>query len=211
MVAPETARLQSMSWHLRRGDILFDIGTEKGDVSVLYAEMVGAENMVLFEGEPLVWPNIREEWVRNGLPTPLAYYAGLVGEQTSAVTPDYDDTPIEGWPAHSYLTPTTHRTFRYIHDHASHTRMTTIDDWVKANKIIPTALTIDIEGAELLALRGAKEVLRVHRPWVWVSIHPDLMERDYESTPEELIGFMESLDYTGVHLGTDHEEHWWFS
>lgn len=207
MVAPETARLNSMSELLTHGDILFDVGAEKGDISVTYSGFVGAQNMVLFESEPLVWPNIYQEWQNNGLPDPLACWAGLVGAHSNDVTPDYDDTPVGVWPAIAFGTPTTHRTYRYIHEHLHNTKMTSIDDWVARNAIIPRALTIDVEGAEYDVLLGAHDTLRDHQPIVWVSLHPDLMEKDYNAFPGQLIPYMVGLGYSHSLLGIDHEEH----
>lgn len=208
MVAPETARLNSMREHLSYGDILFDVGAEKGDQSVLYSAFVGAQSMCLFESEPLVWPNIRHEFYDNGLPNPMACYVGLVSNVTASPTTDYDDHLVSGWPACSYANPTTDRTFRYIHQHTATTKQTRLDDWAADNGIVPAAITMDIEGAEYVALLGTEHILKMHRPLVWVSIHPDLMERDYESTPEELLSFVEGLGYRGTWLGRDHEDHW---
>lgn len=211
MVAPETARLNSMREHLSYGDILFDVGAEKGDQSVLYSAFVGAQSMCLFESEPRVWPNIRHEFYDNGLPNPMACYVGLVSNVTASPTTDYDDHMMpNGWPACAWGHPTTDRTFRYIHQHTATTKQTRLDDWMRSTDIVPTAITMDIEGAEYIALLGAENILATHRPLVWVSIHPDLMERDYESTPEELYAYMTRLGYTGTHLGTDHEEHHFF-
>lgn len=200
-----------MSQHLRQGDILFDVGAEKGTESVKYARFVGAQNMVLFEGEPLVWPNIRNSFEESGLFAPLACYVGLVSDVTH--TPedlDYPEDEMHGWPIITMNEPTDHRTFRYIHDHSNNTKQTTIDDWVEVNHIIPNAITMDIEGAEYVALLGAHDVLGDHRPLVWVSIHPDLMERDYQTTPSQLMDYMESFGYRGEFLGFDHEHHWLF-
>lgn len=208
MVAEETARLDSMSSLLHPGDILFDIGAEKGDQSVLYAGMVGSGSMCLFEPEPTVWPNIRANFEIAELSPPMRCYVGLVGGNTTFPETDYDDTLDEdGWPACSHAPPTTNRTFRYIHDHSANTKQTRLDDWVLEHDIIPTAITMDIEGAEFIALAGAFPTLAAHRPIVWVSVHPDLMERDYDSTPEELIAMMENLGYKYEWLGRDHEDH----
>jgi hypothetical protein len=46
---------------------------------------------------------------------------------------------------------------------------------------------------------------------VWVSVHPDMMLRDYGTEAEELHAFMADHGYTGEHLATDHEQHWFFS
>lgn len=76
--------------------------------------------------------------------------------------------------------------------------------------IVPDALTMDVEGAELLILRGARQTLKMYKPKVWISIHPDLGERDYGITKEETLKFMQDLGYKSEFLAKDHEEHWYF-
>ena len=78
-------------------------------------------------------------------------------------------------------------------------------------EIFPTALTIDVEGAELLVLWGAEKTLAENSLKVWVSIHEDLMERDFGRTTHEVHTFMEGLGYSGEHLATDHEEHYFYT
>ena len=85
-----------------------------------------------------------------------------------------------------------------------------IDDFVSQSLIHPKALNIDVEGAELLVLKGAQHTLYFDRPFCWVSIHPDLLERNYQSTPEDIHRFMSGCRYTQEFLDTDHEEHWFY-
>src|SRR6266705_5885082 len=61
----EFLRTKSMEERLQKGDILFDIGVADGCVSAIYAQIVGAENLCLFEPEPVVWANIRALWEEN--------------------------------------------------------------------------------------------------------------------------------------------------
>jgi hypothetical protein len=45
----------------------------------------------------------------------------------------------------------------------------------------------------------------------WISVHPDLMARDYGVTPDHVLNFMASLGYTHEYLGADHERHYFFA
>ena len=69
---------------------------------------------------------------------------------------------------------------------------------------------MDIEGAEVQALRGATELLATHRPKWWISVHPDLARRDFSDDVEELFDTMKQNRYTRQHLATDHERHYYF-
>jgi FkbM family methyltransferase len=70
----------------------------------------------------------------------------------------------------------------------------TLDDI--CHHLSPAIIKIDIEGAELLALRGAKQSLLRHRPTVVVAVHPEPM-RMLGTTPGQLMSYMRSLDYRG--------------
>jgi hypothetical protein len=82
-----------------------------------------------------------------------------------------------------------------------------IGQWMKVD-----AITVDVEGAEFEVMKGAELTLRKERPLVWLSVHPDLMQRDYGvEHVEELFDFMTSCGYGREYLGTDHEQHHFFA
>jgi hypothetical protein len=74
----------------------------------------------------------------------------------------------------------------------------------------PTALTIDVEGAEMRVLQGAAEVLEIDRPLVWLSIHPRARLAKYETSKEAILDLMARAGYNRQYLGVDHEEHHFF-
>lgn len=202
----ERERLDSMKQHLKKGDVLFDIGTESGWCNLIYAQFVGPENMVLIEPTPEFWPNIKATWEKNYKVKPKAFYDGLFSDKT---TTGLQYLPTE-WPPASQGDLIDRNKYQYIHANDDNVPEVKLDDYVKRSGVIPDALTMDVEGAELLILRGAEQTLK-HRPLkVWVSIHPDLGERDYGVKPKQVHAFMKKLGYKGEYLATDHEEHWYY-
>lgn len=201
----EFARFKSLQENLKFGDVFFEIGAEHGWMSAIIGrEFVGAENMVLFEPSPEFWVNIRKTWEYNGLPEPLGCYCGFAGEATTAA-------PGRSWPAEAVKDAAEHSAMAYCKLSPDTVIPTiTIDDYVVLSGHIPDAINVDVEGAELMVIRGAAGTLRDHRPLVWVSVHPDLMERDHDTNKAEFLAFMRAQDYDGEHLDTDHEEHWLF-
>lgn len=204
----ERERFESMEANLKKGDVLFDVGAETGAISAIYAQFVGAENLVLFEPNPSNWQNIYATWQAENLPNPLAMRCALVSNRNSG-NADFDTGAINGWPivalTGNIWTP---RSFRYIHEHADKTPQLSLDAFVAMTGIIPKAITIDVEGAEMRVLLGAEASLMAHHPLVWVSIHEDLLRRDYGTEPIEVCDFMEKCGYRGEHLAVDHESHW---
>lgn len=207
----ERERTESMEQHLKKGDVLFDIGTEVGWLSIIYGRFVGPENMVLIEPTPDFWANIRATWRKNFDTPPLASFNGLFSNKSDAQQPADYYGEGDNYPEAAERELIDKLAYTYIHENNAKVPEITIDDYVKRTGIVPDALTMDTEGAELFILQGAEETLRTHKPMVWASIHPDLGERDYGVTKQDVLDFMEALGYEAEYLATDHEEHYYFS
>lgn len=200
----EFERFESFRRELRYGDIFMEVGAEHGWMSAIIGrEFVGAENMILIEPSPEFWINIRKTWEYNGLNLPLGCFHGFAGAET---TGDAE----EGWPAAAIVGANEIDAMAYRSIGAEGVLSIRIDDYVTQTGHVPRAINIDVEGAEGLVIQGAEKTLKKHKPLVWVSVHPDLMERDYDTSKDRFLIQMAALGYTGEHLGTDHEEHWLF-
>lgn len=202
----EKERVYSMQKHLKQGEVLFDIGTEQGWCNLVYAQFVGPENMVLIEPTYEFWANIKKTWDKNYDVSPLACYWGLFDNKTRE---DFNKG-FDIWEKADAEQIIDRNKYQYIHESENKTTHIELDKYVAETGIVPDALTMDVEGAELLILQGAKETLKKYKPKLWISIHPDLGLRDYGIKKEQTLQFMEDLGYKGEHLATDHEEHWYF-
>lgn len=205
----ERERLASMEELLKPGDVLVDVGTEHGWLTAVYGSFCGYENCVLVEPSPEFWPNIHGIWEHNGFPQPLACYQAFCGAVESGEIhypnhwPPCVDGPEVGGMAYRYL----------HHDHHVTQNIPTVTIDRIQSDILPRridAISVDVEGAEYLVMDGAWRTLADMRPIVWISIHPDLMHRDYARHPKQLHRMMEGRGYVGEHLATDHEQHWLF-
>lgn len=209
----ERERYESMKVNLKKGDVLFDIGTEQGWLNIAYAKLVGPENMVLIEPTKEFWPNIRAIWEKNGLAKPRGVFTGLLGskaKQPGTKKQFFGRNKWREWPELTNGPLIDKNKYQYIHEHEKGTIEIKLDDYVRYTQITPTALTMDVEGAELLVLKGTKRTLCKYKPKVWVSIHPDMGERDYGVKPGDVLEFMENLGYKSYFLGEDHERHFYF-
>lgn len=196
----EKERVYSMSKLLDQGDILFDVGAEHGWMSVIFARFC---QVFLIEPTKEFWPNIKETWVRNCSTSPVGTFHGLVGEKT-----DFDEpVNFKQWPNAAGGELIDKNKYQYLHEHESDIKTITIDDLVERSGVTPTALSIDVEGAELIVLKGAIKLLTEKNMKVWVSVHPDLGEK-YGAT--SVPKFMSDLGYKAELLAIDHEEHWLF-
>lgn len=201
----ERARFHSMRDNLTHGDTLFDVGTEQGWCNLIYASFVGPENMVLIEPTPTFWPNIYTTWYRNYTKSPRLCYDGLLSDTTTDPRRN-----IVGWPGNILQSLIDRNSYQYLWDHDAKVQEIRLDDLVDRTGVVPSALTIDVEGGELSVLRGASDTLSRFRPKVWVSVHPDLLAAHYDATAGQVHDYMASFGYTATHLATDHEQHWFY-
>lgn len=188
--------------------LVFVCGAEEGDFPALYASW-GAR-VVLFEPNPLVWPNIRAIWEANELPPPAGWHVGFASDRTVSqpprMEPIFAEPDRDGWPACAYGPVIGDHGFRNVCERAHDTPQVSIDDF----PLTPDVLTLDVEGAELVVLKGAAETLRSDRPVVFVSIHPSFLKDMYGQSDADVHAYMASHGYVGTHLATDHEEHYRF-
>lgn len=196
----ERQRFLSMEKHLNKGDILYDIGAEQGWQSAIYAQFVGGENMVLVEPDEKAWPNIRQTWEANNLKEPNYCFVGCLGKKGNQ---EIVGEPF--WPKESK--GEIQVAFGYS-SLSGDSVTTNLDELVFEVGQYPNAITIDVEGAELEVLVGSSKTLTEKRPKLWISVHPDLMENDYNTNESELRKFLRSAGYGIEDLGWDgHETH----
>jgi FkbM family methyltransferase len=85
----------------------------------------------------------------------------------------------------------------------------TIDDLFRHENISERILIkCDIEGAELLALKGATGFIKKYKPAILLSVHPHILPV-FNHTAEDIRNFLESMSYKIELISKDHEEHWW--
>jgi FkbM family methyltransferase len=205
----EKVRFASMEANLKKGDVLYDIGSENGWVSAIYAQFVGAENMCLFEPCAELWPNIKETWYANDLPIPLLAAPGFLSDIGKGSFGFWSGQ----WPgvanAASLLANTK---FQHL-DENPETPSAAMDDLVDmlGSRFTPDAITIDVEGAELSVLQGAQHTLEDARPLVWVSLHQGYVNRPgVHILDQDVFNFMNAMGYENEFLGADHERHIFF-
>jgi len=210
----ERQRLDAMARVIRPGDDVIDVGAEEGDMSALCALFAGRDGrMYLVEPNPLVWPNIRAIWEANTELAPVAdYFVGFAAADTELEPAADDITAVshvmeDGWPECAHGPVIGDHGFRVLAQQADATPRVTLDALGWPADVI----TMDVEGAELEVLRGARETLVEQRPVLFVSIHPPPLREWYGQKPSELHEYMHSLDFSGKWLWEDHEQHWMFA
>ncbi len=202
----EKERIASMQEHIKQGDVLFEVGAEVGWMAGIYSKYM-TDQLVLIEPTAQFWPNIKAIFDKNGLATPLFSWVGFAGE-TPLEEPSVLDS--RGWPTESFGEEIIEKLkYRNLHDKGD-TKVVpsvSIDQIVEQTGIIPKHMSIDVEGADMSVLRGAKKTLKKYKPKIWLSVHPDMLLRDYGVNEHDLLEFVHDCGYTTELLAVDHEHH----
>jgi len=201
---------------LFKREVVYDIGAEEGDFPALFSSW-GCD-VVLFEPNDRVWPNIKAIWAANELRPPLACFSGFAGPEDGAyLVTAYDPSDpdsMPGWPG-SVDDPVIHdHGFRNIAEKVDSDYVITID--TMATLVAPpTAITIDCEGAEFEVLLGAQRTLAEHKPKCWISVHPEFAAEMYQR--DQVLEDIQSLfaaagyeNWRGTFLAMDHEWHYYW-
>jgi FkbM family methyltransferase len=70
-----------------------------------------------------------------------------------------------------------------------------LDEFFAAADTWPDLIKIDVEGAELDVLRGARDLIAQHHPVMFVEVHPKLLG-NFGASAEQVYDFLRAHDYT---------------
>lgn len=207
----EGARLLAMSERIGHGSVVYYVGAEEGEMPALCASW-GAR-VCMFEPNPLVWPNIRAIWDANGLPFPAGVFVGFAGHETVG-----DGCTDPGcWPGCAYGPVIGDHGFRNLDERAEDAAAITLDDYAARTGLIPTDISIDVEGSEGRVIDGAAGLISEHHPRIWLSGHPEFMLQHWGDWTQQHRGHPEYLGdlrhrlrtsgYAETLLAYDHEVH----
>jgi len=162
---------------IRPGATVLDVGAHVGYYTLLSARLAGPGGRVIaFEPNPRNWDFLRRHVAINGLDTVEVEQAAA---SSAAGTARFDFGTGSG-------------TGRLADGGALEVRTVRLDDFCRERSLRPTAIKIDVEGAELEVLRGAEEMVRTARPVIFRSTHGArvhgaclewLRERQYRLSP----------------------------
>jgi len=186
----ESALSTVLDRHACNGSVVVDVGAHVGLHALRLAQCVGPRGRVIaVEASPANLRLLRTHLGWNACDQ-VDVVAAVIGDREDDVEFTYRTDPTDpGGFANSLA-------YDIGGEHAK-VCMTTIDKVCAG--LAPALIKIDIEGAELLALRGARETLDRAAPVMIVAIHPEPM-RQLGTTPSELMALMQASGYSGSHL-----------
>lgn len=220
----EKKRLESMHKHIGKGDVVYYVGAELGEMPAL-CQMWGAEVM-LFEPNHSAWPVIKAVWKANKLKRPLGLFAGFASDEDKPIPLKPNKELYDGigwsfdkdtWPYFSQGKILKTHGFSELYKEANGLPQHTIDKItkegitnIKTKKIInvpPTAIILDVEGSEWKVLEGAEETIKELKPKIWLSGHPEFMFHQYGKYLTDLRNWIKAFGYKETLLDYQHEVH----
>jgi len=175
---------------IQRGDSVLDIGANVGIYSELFARVVGPTGRVVaFEPVPTTYRQLQN---RVGRLPQITIHQLAVSDQNGDVVlslPGQDSGQASLKPHHQ----ASWSDGSNIHEHRA--RAITLDSWA-AESGWPKVdfMKLDVEGAELLALRGASQLVRRQQPILFLEVCLNWLT-DFGFQPKDLADWLYAHNY----------------
>lgn len=171
--------LQWINESLQPGDTFFDVGAHHGWMSLVACHRVGSEGKVIaFEVSPPLVECLQYNKKANRLHQ-MEIVPKAVADSSARRIPFYVMNRGD-----SYLNSLVdHRTGPVPIGQTTTLEVETVslDEFCKRTKLHPNVVKIDIEGGELLALQGARQLLQQRRTTFIVAVHPCWLPQGQEA------------------------------
>jgi FkbM family methyltransferase len=185
--------------NLKEGQTALDVGAHIGLFSVVMARLVGASGHVFsFEPTPLTNKVLKETVRLNRCEEIVEVRAEAVSNKTGTAT--FYDTGHAASNANSLVKGEKSRGGLEV-------KTTSIDDFAGARGLSVNCIKIDVEGAELHALRGGARTFAEHRPVVSLGLHPPFLG-DAKADLSEIWKLLRDYRMAVVYKGQAVEEAW---
>jgi FkbM family methyltransferase len=184
--------------HIRPGTVILDVGANFGQMTVLFAKLVGPRGHVhAFEAEPFVGRILQKNIEANGVAERVTIHRGAVWHTSGLelVFPQPDLKKYGSYGSYGIVPGATE---------GRRVRSLTIDELDIQGPI--SFMKVDIQGSDLFALCGARAtIMRERMPILFEFERPPLCE-DFETSFSDYADFVAKIDYSFVrriHLDSD--------
>ena len=198
----EKARLQRMHKEIGKDDVVYYVGAEEGEMPAL-CQLWGAQ-VFLFEPNPKVWANTKAIWKANNLDDPYTF-EGFASNDTELKGAEI----VHGFPPSADDEIIAAHGFKELYLEAQNYPQVKIDH-VAQRYTPPTVITMDVEGSEFEVLKGAEETIRLHKPKIFLSLHPEFLFDQWGVYASEVRGWIKGLGYSEELLDYKHEVHLYY-
>ena len=161
----------------KAGDVVIEVGANIGAHTLYLSKLVGNGFVFAFEPQRLVFQNLCANLALNSISNVFAYQEAVSNENGTIIIPECDFTKNNNFGGINIENTKNGTTVN----------KQKLDNFL--NKIDRLKLLkIDVEGMEILVIKGAKELIDKFRPIIYI-------ENDRQEHSKELIELLWSLDY----------------
>lgn len=205
----EKARLKAFHGEIKKQikngikPVVYYVGAEEGEMPAL-CQIWGAE-VVLFEPNPKVWPNMKAIWEANKLAPPMATFDGFASNDNREFEdalkfrefPEVADNEVIG-----------DHGFKELYLEGQNYPQVRIDLITTQLEVEPpTIITFDCEGSDWEVMKGAELTLMGYKPTIFASIHPEFMFHQFGQYSRDFRNWIINLGYEETFLDWQHEGH----
>jgi len=178
---------------LADGSVFIDVGANAGYFTLIAAQCVGDSGKVLsIEPNPSVAKQLKVNVERSRLSNVIIEEAACSDSQSPLTLYIPDESKL----GQASLSKANAGSIESVN-----VRSVTLDQLILDNALeTVTFVKIDVEGAELMVLRGMTETLRRYKPIIVLELEPDLLA-ELGTTKDDVIGFLSKFSYSTVSLG----------
>lgn len=194
----ESLTISLIKKYVKKGDIVLDIGANIGMYSILISRIIGHTGKVYaFEPDPTTAYYLKENLRLNNCLNVVVLQLALSEENGKIIL----NKPEGSGDSFNYISKT--ETENQSNDSIGAIRL---DDFLEANKIGRIDFVkMDIEGAELLCMKGAKEIMLAKlKPVIVTEVFEPWCNR-FDYTSFELLSFISRYGYRI----TNYDDHQW--
>ncbi len=176
--------------HAKKGDTLFDIGSNKGGFLYWMAHCAGNAGKVIgFEPQQVLYKYLRNYYRYVNKPQVAIEPFALsdAEEEATMIIPDNGKPSAPGASIHFTLADAPSARTAKV-------QTITLDAYCYTNNCYPALVKIDVEGHELKVIRGGREILKKYRPRIILECESIQVGR---ATVQETFDALLSLGYDG--------------
>ena len=150
---------------LKLGDVFFDCGANQGIYTLAAAKLVGEKGRVFsFEPQPYAVKCLQDNLALNELNN-VTIIEAAVSDQKGMVSLDLSTSEVSA----SIVTD-------FGGEKTLEVETVRLDDVAKEYAVVPDLIKLDVEGAEYMALQGAADLLKEHKPILVLEVMNPSME-----------------------------------
>jgi FkbM family methyltransferase len=158
--------------HDLKGLVVYDIGAFHGLLTLLFART--ARQVISYEPNTKNHARLTDNLGVNGVKNVTVRKVGLGSEVSDATMVASALTPGGATIESGTVDALVHSNLRVVSEQV---HITTLDDDIRENSLpTPDFIKIDVEGAELPVLVGARKTLLTHKPQLFLEIHGETMD-----------------------------------